>query len=237
MTDESGTWPNWAKVVVGAAATVAAVAVTVATGGAALPVIASVAASTVGGAVTGYIKGGKQGAIDGAANGFMMGGISALAGAAVGAIKTVGSYKKTIDTYSSLTKQYYIYQMPEKEAEQRNEYEEQIVEEYLKESVDEEKDEGISKPEYQYSDTNSYNYKGTVDSILVMDKINLKKVVIRGHQLSDNDYNLSKYYFVTQDLETTLNGNYIIFGHSLQTYGHSFNRLDEIVVTDEFYLI
>ena len=69
MADESGTWPNWAKVVVGVVATVAAVAVTVATGGAALPVIASVAASTVGGAVAGYIKGGRQGAIDGAANG------------------------------------------------------------------------------------------------------------------------------------------------------------------------
>ena len=41
--------PNWAKVVIGVTATVAAVVVTVATGGAALPVLAGVAASTVGG--------------------------------------------------------------------------------------------------------------------------------------------------------------------------------------------
>ena len=95
---------------------------------------------------------------------------------------------------------------------------------------------GIFEQVCKYS---RYSRKSLYSSVFIanMDKINLKKVVIRGHQLSDNDYNLSKYYFVTQDLETTLNGNYIIFGHSLQTYGHSFNRLDEIVVTDEFYLI
>ena len=96
MTDESGTWPNWAKVVVGAVATVAAVAVTVATGGAALPVLAGVAASTVSGAIVGYINGGKQGAIDGAANGFMLGGLSAFASSAVGAIKAVSAAKKGI---------------------------------------------------------------------------------------------------------------------------------------------
>ena len=106
--DSEGCWslPNWAKAAIGVVATVAAVAVTVATGGAALPVIAGVAVSTAGGAIGGYITGGKQGAIDGAANGLMLGGLSALATSAVGAIKTVRSYKKTIDTYSSLTKQY-----------------------------------------------------------------------------------------------------------------------------------
>ena len=106
MIDDSGTWPNWAKVLVGAVATAAAVAVTVATGGAVLPILAGVVASTACGALTGYLTDGKQGAIDGAADGFMLGGISSLATAAVGAVKTVTEYKKTIDTYSSLTKQY-----------------------------------------------------------------------------------------------------------------------------------
>lgn len=56
--DDSGNWslPNWAKVVVGAVATVTAVAITVATGGAAAPVLIGVAASTIGGAAISAIK-------------------------------------------------------------------------------------------------------------------------------------------------------------------------------------
>ena len=106
--DSEGCWalPNWAKAAIGVVTTVAAVAVTVATGGAALPVIAGVAASTVSGAIGGYITGGKEGAIDGAADGLMFGGIGALASSAIGAIKTVRAYKKTVDTYSTLTKRY-----------------------------------------------------------------------------------------------------------------------------------
>lgn len=95
-----------AKIVIGAVATVAAVTLSVVTGGAALPILASVALSTVGGAIGGYITGGKQGVIDGAVNGFMMGGLSSLAVSTIGAVKTVSNYKKTIDTYSSLTKKY-----------------------------------------------------------------------------------------------------------------------------------
>lgn len=107
-TDDLGnlSLPNWAKFAIGTVATVAAVTVTVATGGAALPVLAGVAFSTVGGAVGGYLTNGKQGAIDGAANGLMLGGLGSLATSAIGAIKTVSTYKKTIDTYSALTKQY-----------------------------------------------------------------------------------------------------------------------------------
>ena len=47
--DANGNWslPNWAKVVIGAVATVAAVVVTVATGGVAAPVLVGVAASTI----------------------------------------------------------------------------------------------------------------------------------------------------------------------------------------------
>ncbi len=58
------------------------------------------------GAAIGYVTGGKEGAINGAVDGFMWGGIGALASSIVGAVKTVHSYKKTVDAYSSLTKQY-----------------------------------------------------------------------------------------------------------------------------------
>lgn len=67
--DDSGNWslPNWAKVVVGAVATVTAVAITVATGGAAAPVLIGVAASTIGGAAISAIKNrGTTGSWDGA---------------------------------------------------------------------------------------------------------------------------------------------------------------------------
>ena len=101
--DENGNWSlaNWAKVAIGAVATVAAVAVTVATGGAAAPVLIGVAASIIGGAAasavnhrvtTGSWEGADKAAVDGAADGFMMGGLSALGGslisAGVRAIKT-----------------------------------------------------------------------------------------------------------------------------------------------------
>ncbi len=98
--------PNWAKVTIGVVTTVAAVTITVATGGAALPVVAGVVSSTVFSSAIGYATGGKQGAIDGAADGFMWGGIGALAVSAVGAVKTVKEYKKTIDTYKALRIQY-----------------------------------------------------------------------------------------------------------------------------------
>ena len=56
--DVNGNWslPNWAKVAIGAVATVAAVAVTVATGGAAAPVLLGVAASTIGGAAVSAVN-------------------------------------------------------------------------------------------------------------------------------------------------------------------------------------
>ena len=88
--DADGNWsmPNWAKIAVGAVATVAAVAVTVATGGSAaaiavgvIKVAGSVALSTAVSAGAGYLQNGKEGAIDGACNGFMFGGLSACGGA------------------------------------------------------------------------------------------------------------------------------------------------------------
>ena len=69
----------------------------------------------------------------------------------------------------------------------------------------------------------------------MIDKINLKKAIIRGEY---NDYNLDRYYFVTADELAVLGrDNYIIYGHCSRTYGHSFNRLEELEVGDEFYLI
>ena len=106
--DANGNWslPNWAKVAIGAAATVAAVAVTVATGGAAAPVLLGVAASTIGGAAvsavnhrvtTGSWEGAGKAALDGAADGFMTGGLCALGGSVVGgAARTIKNAKSGI---------------------------------------------------------------------------------------------------------------------------------------------
>lgn len=88
-TDENGGWglPNWAKVAIGVVATVGAVALTVATGGAAAPVLIGVATSTLGGAgisavshrvTTGSWDGAGDAALNGAADGFMWGGVGAL---------------------------------------------------------------------------------------------------------------------------------------------------------------
>ena len=88
-----------------------------------------------------------------------------------------------------------------------------------------------------YSDVGDYSFHENIDSILVIDKINLKKAVIYGNSIEDNDFNLLLYYFVTADLSTTLNGNYILYGHNSQIYGHSFNRLDEFEIAESFYVI
>ena len=106
--DVDGNWslPNWAKVVVGAVAMVAAVAVTVATGGAAAPVLIGVAASTIGGAASGAIQhrvatgsweGAGKAALDGAADGFMAGGLCALGGSVIGgAARTIKNARSGI---------------------------------------------------------------------------------------------------------------------------------------------
>lgn len=107
-TDESGAWslPNWAKVVVGAAAIAGLAIATVCTGGAAAVVCgAALSGAVVGGAsgavigaVSGGISDGWQGAIDGACSGFMsgtlVGGVAGAASAglniATGATTVVG---------------------------------------------------------------------------------------------------------------------------------------------------
>ena len=106
--DADGNWslPNWAKVAIGAVATVAAVAVTVATGGVAAPVLLGVVASTVGGAATGAIQhrvstgsweGAGKAALDGAADGFMAGGLCALGGSVIGgAARTIKNARSGI---------------------------------------------------------------------------------------------------------------------------------------------
>lgn len=136
-----------------------------------------------------------------------------------------------------------VFLIPYGKAAVRNDYERQIIEEYLdgqqgsndygKEADDIDE---IKQPvTYDFSDVDTSAYKGEIDSILVIDKINLKKAIIRSEY---NDYNLDRYYFVTAD-ELAMLGkdNYIIYGHCSQTYGHSFNRLEELEVGDEFQLI
>ena len=135
---------------------------------------------------------------------------------------------------------YQIYCEPYHEADKRNHFEDMLIDGYMDEKAeipDEAPSEEAHLVEYQYIDVNDYSFRVHIDCILVIDKINMKKAVIRGNTLADNDFNLSKYYFVTADLSTTLKGNYIIYGHSSQTYGHSFNRLDEMNVDDTFYVI
>lgn len=136
-----------------------------------------------------------------------------------------------------------VFLIPYGKAAVRNDYESQLIEEYLdrqqesKHSGEETGDIGEIKESvtYDFSDVDTSAFKGEIDSILVIDKINLKKAIIRGEY---NDYNLDRYYFVTADELAVLGrDNYIIYGHCSRTYGHSFNRLEELEVGDEFQLI
>lgn len=102
---------------------------------------------------------------------------------------------------------YQIYRQPYHEAERRNKYEDRIIEAYLEQKEDgnpEEKPTEDNPAEYLYSDVGEYAFQGNMDCILVIDKINLKKAVIRGNTWSDNEINLSRYYFVTADLTQNL---------------------------------
>ena len=107
MSDPTGNWPKWAtKLVVGVVATAAAVAITVATGGAAAPVLIGVAASTLGGAAIGAVnhrvttgswEGAGKATLNGAVDGFMVGGLSALGGAVISTgVKAVKTAKQGI---------------------------------------------------------------------------------------------------------------------------------------------
>ena len=146
-----------------------------------------------------------------------------------------------------------ILMIPYQKASQRDSKEAVIIDEYLEEkqadispvpepdSAASESDTAeLVQSEYERQDNNTaavskQYYKGTVDSILVIDKIGLAKAIIRG---TENDYNLSRYLFVTADQTSVLGvDNYVIYGHCSQTYGHSFNRLDEMQVGDSFQLI
>lgn len=143
--------------------------------------------------------------------------------------------------------------LPYKDAFQRDSLEKVIIDDYLEDQAvsdipnpsDNQPDStGISTAN-QTAETdgaasnsstgNTRTYKGDIDSILVIDKINLQKAIIRG---PDNDYNLDRYLFVTADQNSSLGiDNYVIYGHCSQTYGHSFNRLDELVIGDTFQVL
>ena len=105
--DDNGNWslPNWAKVAVGAIATVAAVAVTVVTGGAAAPVLLGVVANTAVHGAIGYATGGIQGMKDGLANGFMTGGIAAFGGSVISAgVKAIKTARQGITIGRNMSK-------------------------------------------------------------------------------------------------------------------------------------
>ncbi len=97
--DPSGFLPTWAKIAIGIAGIIASVALTIATGGAALPaliatlqhIVGGVAISMAMGGLIGYITGGvsglKKGLLDGALDGFMWGGIGAAVSIATKLIK------------------------------------------------------------------------------------------------------------------------------------------------------
>lgn len=153
-----------------------------------------------------------------------------------------------------------VFLIPYFKAEEQQDFEEELIGQYLENpegipvslpkepldlddvgSVDENNagttDTGVPQGPtgYNFSDIDTKEFIGEIDSILVIDKIDMKKVIIRG---PENTYNLDRYYFVTADTSTPLNGgNYIIYGHCSRTYGHSFNRLDELEIGDSFYLI
>lgn len=136
-----------------------------------------------------------------------------------------------------------VFLIPYGKAAVRNDYENKLIKEYLDRQQESKHfsektgdiDETKEAVTYDFSDVDTSAFKGEIDSILVIDKINLKKAIIRGEY---NDYNLNRYYFVTADELAVLGrDNYIIYGHCSQTYGHSFNRLEELEVGDEFYLI
>ena len=143
--------------------------------------------------------------------------------------------------------------LPYKAAFQRDSLEKVIIDDYLEGQVasdssdqsDKQPDSPARSTASQTAETDSTvtdstagstrTYKGDIDSILVIDKINLQKAIIRG---PDNDYNLDRYLFVTADQTSALGSdNYVIYGHCSQTYGHSFNRLEELAIGDTFQLL
>lgn len=105
--DDGGDMPNWLKWLIGGLAFVAAVVLTVATGGALAPVFIGMGVSIVGGGlISGTISAVNGGSFwdgfkNGAADGALWGGVFALGGAAFGAFKyaikgTQGAMKGTV---------------------------------------------------------------------------------------------------------------------------------------------
>ena len=116
LTDESGylskLWKRIIKIAIGVVATVAAVAITVATGGAALPVVGGVIASTLisGGIAAGVtaLQGGSkddilEAGIDGLCDGLMWGGIFALGGSIINSVSGGSTALKVSDSNANST--------------------------------------------------------------------------------------------------------------------------------------
>ncbi len=110
-SDHSGMLPLWVKITIGIVGIVAAIALTVASGGSLFPAIlttlkfvaGNMAISMAIGGLVGYLQNGmtglKQGLLNGAADGFMWGGISVALSAAVAFIKVM----KTVKTIRNFT--------------------------------------------------------------------------------------------------------------------------------------
>ncbi len=89
FTDYSGYLSNQNRMIIGSIALVAAITLTVITGGALTPLLVGVLISTGIGAGIGCVTNGKQGAIDGAVDGFMWGSIFALATSSISAVRAI----------------------------------------------------------------------------------------------------------------------------------------------------
>lgn len=74
------------------------------------------------------------------------------------------------------------------------------------------------------------------DCIIYIPAIELKKIVYTGERREQylEDY---KLITATEDMRYTYGGNYIICGHNSRLYGHSLNRLRNISVHDQVYIM
>ncbi len=73
------------------------------------------------------------------------------------------------------------------------------------------------------------------DCIIKIPCIDLEKIVYTGNT---REIQLQNYNLITAAADMTYShgGNYIICGHNSQLYGHSLNRLDEVLVDELVYI-
>lgn len=102
---------------------------------------------------------------------------------------------------------------------------------YLQRGGDKETDDKISTAEALEDDA---DYSGTIDCVLEIPSIDMRRAVITG---GDMDYNLARHLFVTMQMDMVYGAcSYIIGGHQSWIYGYSMNRLEELGKGDEIYI-